>query len=456
MNPFVDSDPFLLPDLSGLADGSPWLLFDASGGAEAVRGFIAVGVLRSLTLDDPTEDGFEQIQSFVGNGQGRCFGWVGYDQLRADPMLDLPPQEAVGIPLPIIHWIEAEGALSFEGVGPDASCTWINQPMDEGLANRILQAVRRPVRVREELALPHAPTSAWSSLERQAYLSAFERVRAHIQRGDLYELNLCRELRGVLPATFSSIDAFAHLVRKTHAPYSAHLSHRDKQVLSVSPECFLERRGERLVSRPIKGTAPRHMDPAADSRAAQALHRDTKERAENVMITDLVRNDLSRVACPDSVQVEELCGIHSFRNVHQMISAVSCRVRPDADWSDIMKATFPMGSMTGAPKLRAMEITAETETVRRGLYSGTLGWADPDGMGGVGDFHLNVVIRTAVVDAGAGTWSAHVGGALTALAQPDAEWEETRLKAKAILEVLGAEEQEPSVHTTIPQSNTHG
>ena len=174
------------------------------------------------------------------------------------------------------------------------------------------------------------------------------------------------------------------------------------------------------------------------------------------MITDLVRNDLSRVACPDSVQVEELCGIHSFRNVHQMISTVSCRVRPDADWSDIMKATFPMGSMTGAPKLRAMEITAETETVRRGLYSGTLGWADPDGMGDVGDFHLNVVIRTAVVDAGAGTWSAHVGGALTALAQPDAEWEETRLKAKAILEVLGAEEQEPSVHTTIPQSNTHG
>ena len=456
MNPFVDSDPFLLPDLSGLADGSPWLLFDASGGAEAVRGFIAVGVLRSLTLDDPTEDGFEQIQSFVGNGQGRCFGWVGYDQLRADPMLDLPPQEAVGIPLPIIHWIEAEGALSFEGVGPDASCTWINQPMDEGLANRILQAVRRPVRVREELALPHAPTSAWSSLERQAYLSAFERVRAHIQRGDLYELNLCRELRGVLPATFSSIDAFAHLVRKTHAPYSAHLSHRDKQVLSVSPECFLERRGDRLISRPIKGTAPRHLDPAEDVRTAGALRRNTKERAENVMITDLVRNDLSRVASPASVQVEELCGIHSFRNVHQMISTVSCRVRPDADWSDIMKAAFPMGSMTGAPKLRAMEITAETETVRRGLYSGALGWADPDGAGGVGDFHLNVVIRTTVVDAGTGTWSAHVGGALTALAQPDAEWEETRLKAKAILEVLGAEEQVPSVHTAIPQSNTHG
>ena len=441
MNPFVDSDPFLLPDLSGLADGSPWLLFDASGGAEAVRGFIAVGVLRSLTLDDPTEDGFEQIQSFVGNGQGRCFGWVGYDQLRADPMLDLPPQEAVGIPLPIIHWIEAEGALSFEGVGPDASCTWINQPMDEGLANRILQAVRRPVRVREELALPHAPTSAWSSLERQAYLSAFERVRAHIQRGDLYELNLCRELRGVLPATFSSIDAFAHLVRKTHAPYSAHLSHRDKQVLSVSPECFLERRGERLVSRPIKGTAPRHMDPAADSRAAQALHRDTKERAENVMITDLVRNDLSRVACPDSVQVEELCGIHSFRNVHQMISTVSCRVRPDADWSDIMKATFPMGSMTGAPKIRAMEITADVEPVRRGLYSGTVGWADPDGQGDVGDFHLNVVIRTILADLESRKWSAHVGGAITALARPENEWDETRLKAEALLEVMGAAER---------------
>jgi len=256
-----------------------------------------------------------------------------------------------------------------------------------------------------------------------------------------------------LPSGFSADAAFGDLVAKTLAPYSAHIQMGPVHIVSASPECFLERQGDRLISRPIKGTAPRHADPATDAKAAENLRTDVKERAENVMITDLVRNDLSRIAAPSTVEVEELCGIHSFRNVHQMVSTVSCVVQPGTRFSEILKATFPMGSMTGAPKLRAVEITAEIEPVMRGLYSGTLGWADPNGEGDVGDFHLNVVIRTAVADTETGRWSAHVGGAITALAQPLAEWKETQLKAKAVLEVLGGAEP---VNRTENSAQPHG
>ena len=185
-----------------------------------------------------------------------------------------------------------------------------------------------------------------------------------------------------------------------------------------------------------------------DAAITEALRTDPKERAENVMITDLVRNDLSQVARPATVEVEELCGIQSFRNVHQMVSTVSCTVREDRGFADILAAAFPMGSMTGAPKIRAMEITAEVEPVRRGLYSGAIGWADPDGRGGVGDFDLNVVIRTALADRTSGRWSVHVGGAITALAGAEAEWEETRLKARAVLDALDAVEAAESA--TLP------
>ena len=242
--------------------------------------------------------------------------------------------------------------------------------------------------------------------------------------------------------------AFHRLTSKTSAPFSARLHWNGVDILCASPERFLRREGDRLISQPIKGTAPRDPDPVRDAAIAEALRTDPKERAENVMITDLVRNDLSQVARPATVEVEELCGIHSFRNVHQMVSTVSCTVREDRGFADILAAAFPMGSMTGAPKIRAMEITAEVEPVRRGLYSGAIGWADPDGRGGVGDFDLNVVIRTALADRTSGKWSVHVGGAITALARPEAEWEETRLKARAVLDALDAVEATESA--TLP------
>ena len=451
MNPTAPHSDWALPDLSGLKAHAPWLLIDASRDPGTISGYLAVGVNRTLTLDRPDPEAFEKIAGFVGAGKGRCFGWVGYDQLRADPMLNLPPQAPVHVTLPAVHWVEAEGVLAFSGSGELADFEWLTKPEDPNLGAAMVAAVRQPA----PFVLPPmgAEHPVDSSLDAGTYKDAFEKVHAHILRGDIYELNLCRELSGALPLEFSPDSAFQSLVERTLAPYSAHIPFGLVHILSASPECFLERRGDRLISRPIKGTAPRHADLAADAEAAERLRTDTKERAENVMITDLVRNDLSRVAAPGSVEVDELCGIHSFRNVHQMVSTVSCLVRPGAHFSDILKATFPMGSMTGAPKLRAVEITADVEPVMRGLYSGTLGWADPDGKGDVGDFHLNVVIRTAVADTETGRWSVHVGGAITALANPSAEWEETQLKARAVLEVLGG--KEPAA-TTENSSQRHG
>ena len=459
MNPNAHSKGIVLPNLGGAALADAWLLLDAAQTPGVPRGMLAAGVKRSLTLDLPSADAFERIEQFVGAATGRCFGWMGYDQLRADPMLALPPQNPAKVPLPTVHWIEPTGVISFQGVGPEAPWNWLVKPDDPVLAEEMVQAVvgsRITAGHRTEWNERDLHQGTPSSLDHDAYLNAFGRVHRHIQRGDIYELNLCRELRGDLPTAFDALRAFSALVSRTAAPYSAYIPFGGKRILSASPECFLERSGERLVSRPIKGTAARQSDPAADSAAAERLRTDVKERAENVMITDLVRNDLSRVAQPMSVEVEELCGIHSFANVHQMVSTVSCRVREDASWSDIMQATFPMGSMTGAPKLRAMEITAEVEPVERGLYSGTIGWAEPDGRGGVGDFHLNVVIRTLIADLVEGKWSAHVGGAITALAEAEAEWEETCLKAQALLEVLAEGVHDVNPDANVLESDAHG
>lgn len=437
--------PLALPDLSGLADDRPWLLLDAAGEEDGLHGFLIAGIRRQMDLDHADEAAYARITEFVGAASGRCFGWIGYDQLRAHPLLDLPDQPEVAVPLPVVHWVEPEGVLAFHGSGSAAQLDWLVSP-EPALAERMERALRSVQPAVDKGTGPLVPGE--SGLDQQRYRAAFDRVHGHILRGDVYELNLCREIHGALPDGWCPDVAFQRLTSKTSAPFSARLHWNGVDILCASPERFLRREGDRLISQPIKGTAPRDADPVRDAAIAERLRNDPKERAENVMITDLVRNDLSQVARPASVEVEELCGIHSFRNVHQMISTVTCTVREDCGFSDILRAAFPMGSMTGAPKIRAMEITAEVEPVRRGLYSGAIGWADPDGRGGVGDFDLNVVIRTALADRESSRWSVHVGGAITALARAEAEWEETRLKARAVLDALDAVEAPESA--TLP------
>jgi len=202
--------------------------------------------------------------------------------------------------------------------------------------------------------------------------------------------------------------------------------------LSASPERFLKKINNKLISQPIKGTIKRGGSKIEDENLKFALKNDNKELAENIMIVDLVRNDLTRTVLNASVKVEELCEIYSFKQVHQMISTISAEIDNNLALSDIFKNTFPMGSMTGAPKIRAMEIIEKYEKTKRGLYSGAVGYINPKG-----DFDFNVVIRSIFYNSENNYLSFTVGGAITANSVPENEYNECLLKAKAILEVLG-------------------
>ena len=203
----------------------------------------------------------------------------------------------------------------------------------------------------------------------------------------------------------------------------------DYSIFSGSPERFLKKVGSKLISEPIKGTAKRGLTKTEDEELIKSLVSDPKERAENVMIVDLVRNDLSKIATKNSVQVEELCQIYSFETVHQMISRISCDIKESASFTEIIKATFPMGSMTGVPKIRAMELIEEHESFKRGVYSGSIGYIKPNG-----DFDFNVVIRSLVYNRKNNYLSCSVGGAITIQSDPEKEYEECLIKVKRILD----------------------
>ncbi|QQX75881.1 MULTISPECIES: aminodeoxychorismate synthase component I [Aequorivita] len=262
------------------------------------------------------------------------------------------------------------------------------------------------------------------------YLQKVEEVLEHIKRGDIYEVNICQEFYAE-DAEINPLEAFIQLNRISKPPFSVFLKLNNIFALSASPERYLKKTGTTVISQPIKGTAKRLKNKKKDIEMAQQLAKDPKERSENIMITDLVRNDLSRIAEKGSVSVEELCAIYTFEQVHQMISTVTCSVSQNTSSVEILRNTFPMGSMTGAPKISAMQIIEETEDAKRGLYSGAIGYFTP-----TGDFDFNVVIRSILYNSSTKYVSFSVGGAITINSVPEKEYEECLLKAKAMREVL--------------------
>lgn len=268
-----------------------------------------------------------------------------------------------------------------------------------------------------------------SRTSKEQYFQKLNILREEIQYGNIYEINFCQEF---YDDNFEMQDAEAAYFRLntiTEAPFSAYVRFDEFQILSGSPERFLKRAGNQLISQPIKGTRKRSKDPNEDERLKSELLNDPKERAENVMIVDLVRNDLSRIAQKASVRVDELFGVYSFNTVHQLISTVSCEVREDVSFLEILEATFPMGSMTGAPKRSAVSLIEEHENFQRGWYSGSIGYIAPNG-----DFDLNVVIRSLIYNQKTKYLSCAVGGAITIQSNPEAEYEECNTKVKTILD----------------------
>ncbi len=269
-------------------------------------------------------------------------------------------------------------------------------------------------------------------ISKETYLDKIAKVQHEIQLGNTYELNFCQEYFAEQIPDFKASNLIAAQNELAKAPFSAFVEIADFQVFCASPERFIQRKASQLISQPIKGTIKRGKDLAEDKKLKYQLQSDPKERAENIMITDLVRNDFSRIALKNSVHVDELCGIHTFETVHHMISTVSCEIDSNTTISDILKATFPMGSMTGAPKISSMELIEEYESFKRGLYSGSIGYIQPND-----DFDFNVVIRTFIVNTKTKTISCSVGGAITMQATAEQEYDECLVKVKRMVQLFG-------------------
>ncbi|MCF6133396.1 anthranilate synthase component I family protein [Flavobacterium wongokense] len=267
-------------------------------------------------------------------------------------------------------------------------------------------------------------------ISKEDYVSKVNKMLEHIYRGDIYEANFCMEFFAE-NASIEPFEVYQKLNSISKPPFAAFFKNQHQYLLCASPERYLKKEGSKVISQPIKGTAKRFADAALDENSKSELAKNPKERSENIMIVDLVRNDLSHTATKASVEVEELCGIYTFEQVHQMISTVVSNVEETTSPVEIIKTTFPMGSMTGAPKISAMNIIEQLEETKRGLYSGAVGYFTPEN-----DFDFNVVIRSILYNSQQKYLSFSVGSAITAQAQAEQEYEECLLKSKAMFEVL--------------------
>jgi para-aminobenzoate synthetase component 1 len=274
------------------------------------------------------------------------------------------------------------------------------------------------------------PVAIQSRITKEEYFSIIQKLRSHILRGDCYEINFCQEFFGE-DVALDPITLYKKLSAVSPNPFSAFYKLEDKYLLCASPERFLRKQGKKILSQPIKGTAKRIPDKQEDENSKNELFNSSKDRSENTMVVDLVRNDLSKICAEGSVKADELYAVYSFPQVHQMISTISGRLKDDVSFTEIIKATFPMGSMTGAPKKKVLELIEKYEKAKRGIFSGALGYITPDG-----DFDFNVVIRSIMYNETKKYLSFQTGSAITFYSDAQKEWEECLLKAQAIKKVL--------------------
>lgn len=265
---------------------------------------------------------------------------------------------------------------------------------------------------------------------KEEYIKRVQKLKQHIQLGDIYEINFCVEFEAI-NVELDPFVVFKKLNALAEAPYAALAKLGNTFIISASPELFLQKQQSRLITKPIKGTAKRSANKMEDDNLKNQLHLSLKERTENVMIVDVARNDLSVIAKRATVTVPKLYAIETYKTVHQMVSTVQCELKDEVNFDSIIAATFPMPSMTGAPKIRAMELIDETEQFKRKEYSGALGVIDQNG-----NFNLSVLIRTIVYDQQTKRLSFAVGSAITHMCDPEAEYDECLLKANALIKAI--------------------
>jgi para-aminobenzoate synthetase component 1 len=380
---------------------------------------LAVDAFTSIQTD--SFNGFKKLNEYQSITNDWIFGYLSYD-LKNDSE-PLKSQNFDGLNFPDLCFFQPKKLFLFKGnVLTIKYLNLVSGEVDADLKSIETFSVQNDSSHKNDIQIE-------SRISKQNYLSKVNTLLSHIHRGDIYEANFCQEFYA--NANLNSLETYFNLNKIAQAPFATFLKNGDKFLLSSSPERYLKKVGLEITSQPIKGTTKRSQHSEEDEDLKTTLERDPKERSENIMIVDLVRNDLSKIAQKGTVNVTELCQIHSFKQVHHMISTVQAKALSTISPVDIIAATFPMGSMTGAPKISAMKIIESLEDTKRGLYSGAVGYFTPEG-----NFDFNVVIRSILYNASKSYISFSVGSAITSKSTPEKEYQECLVKAKAMRSVL--------------------
>jgi len=396
--------------------------FDSNSNESKQNAFeclIGVGAEETLINYD-TKGAFDQLKEFYDAKKDWLFGFLSYDLKNDVERLESLNKDYVG--LPSLHFFRPQYIIAIKN-------NEVQIITDKDNADYIFHQIEE--QVLQASINEQTPIDVKARISKERYINTIETIRTHIIEGDIYEMNFCQEFYAT-DCNIEPLELFNKLNQLAKAPFSSYYKLKDRYVVCSSPERFIKKCGNQLLSQPIKGTIKRGSDELTDQLLKKELFNSPKDRAENVMIVDLVRNDLSRSCKAGSVKVEELFGIYGFKHVYHMISTITGELSAEVHFVDAIKNAFPMGSMTGAPKVMSMKLIEEYEQSKRGLYSGAIGYITPEG-----DFDFNVVIRSILYNAADKYLAYQVGGAIVYDSDPEKEYEECLLKAKGMLTVLG-------------------
>jgi para-aminobenzoate synthetase component I len=376
---------------------------------------LAAGVKRRIRCN--AGKALELLQQFINESNNWLFGHLGYD--LKNEIEQVSSSHPDRIQFPDLFFFEPEIVIRL-----NENELFIEADDSEKIFNEIDEQ-------ESLIQIPSDTVTIQNRISKEEYISIINRLKQHILRGDCYEINFCQEFFAE-DAVIDPIAIYKKLSAVSPNPFSSLYRVEDQWLICASPERFLKKQGNKILSQPIKGTSKRITDnPKEDKLNKEELWDSVKDRSENVMVVDLVRNDLAKICKEGTVKVDELYGIYSFPQVHQMISTIDGELKENISFTDIIKATFPMGSMTGAPKKRVMELIEKYEKNKRGIFSGAVGYTSPDG-----DFDFNVVIRSIMYNAASNYLSFQAGSGITFYSDAEKEWEECLLKAEAMRIVL--------------------
>lgn len=379
---------------------------------------LAAGCKRSITLEPGTA--YQSLQHFYNENPGWLFGHLGYELKNEIEKITSTTNPLIDFGLSF--FFEPAFVIQVK----DGSFSIVSDTLSA--ADIFADINSQPGEI---INTRSSRINIKNSIDKKAYIDAVIKLKEHIKRGDCYEINFCQHFFAE-DVALDPLYMYASLTEISPTPFASLYKLNDKYCLCASPERYLQRKGNTIISQPIKGTKKRSREnKQEDEINKKILENSEKDKSENVMVVDLVRNDLSKVCIEGSVKVDELFGIYTFPQVYQMISTISGTLKENISFVDIIKATFPMGSMTGAPKKRVMELIDEYETVGRGLFSGSIGYIKPGG-----NFDFNVVIRSIFYDEHKKLLSFLAGGGITFYSNAEDEYEESMLKAEAIIKLL--------------------